>query len=177
MHLTCCVWYIQLCSLVLKSNFFFWAFLIMNRIVSFMLFWPSSPAKCRLSPLPVAVCLYVSACSGSGGRSLERGPQTYLAPVAPTATEHSTFLQGVTIANTRMRWDLPLCHYRGGSSMMLPVSADVQLCPHGARLHVEESDWHQGDHAIAPDQSLLLGAQRQVKLQTWIIDPFVKMYI
>lgn len=61
------------------------------------------PAKCRLSPLPVGVCLYVSACPGSGGRSLERGPQTYLAPVAPTATERSTFLQGVTIANTRMR--------------------------------------------------------------------------
>lgn len=49
---------------------------------------------------------------------------------------------------------------------MLPVSADVQLCPHGAELHVEESDRHQGDHAVVPDQSLLLGSQRQVKLQT-----------
>lgn len=42
---------------------------------------------------------------------------------------------------------------------------DVQRRPHGAELHVEESDGHQRNDAVATKQTLLLGPQRQVSDQ------------
>lgn len=50
----------------------------------------------------------------------------------------------------------------GSVNASLLVHPDVQRRPHQAELFLEERDGHQGNHAIATKQSLLLGAQGQV---------------
>lgn len=153
---------INLCPLILKSNCLYYIFFINDKMNNIWFGPASQPwADCHLSLL-----LYVSVLRERREITGERPPD--LSGSCGSYVNGTFYVfagcDNRLFTNEVLLKDLPFCRVKVPRWWFLSLSVDVQLCPHTAALHVEESDWHQGNNAIATEQSLLLGTQRQVNL-------------